>query len=78
MLVEGVCENGHPLVCDMRGGRVAGAVVGHRWRRTCPQCGADVAVEPESGTLLVGRASGDEPPESRKLERTKTESSEDE
>jgi hypothetical protein len=56
MLFEGACEQGHPLMCEMRYGRVTGAVVERQVmgalvqrvrRQTCPECGAAV-VEPQA------------------------------
>jgi hypothetical protein len=56
MLVEGACRNGHPLVCVVRERLLRGALVRGGVRRTCPQCGADVAVHLEDGTVLLVRA----------------------
>jgi hypothetical protein len=57
MLVEGFCNNGHPLVCTIRHGRLRGAVVRGGVRAKCPECGAGVSVTMGSETIAVSRPS---------------------
>jgi hypothetical protein len=56
MLVEGACKKGHTLVCVIVERLLRGALVRGGLRRTCPQCGADIAVQLEDGTTLLVRA----------------------
>jgi hypothetical protein len=54
MLVDGLCRNGHPLLCVMNGGRIRGVYARGALRGTCPQCGvALVEHKPESGIVAV-------------------------
>jgi hypothetical protein len=57
MFVDGICGNGHPLLCVMSDGKLRGATVRGSLRTTCPQCGADIVVRLESAVLPVSRPS---------------------
>ena len=57
MLVEGVCDTGHSLLCVMTDGKVRGAMARGGLRITCPDCGGSIAVHLESAVLPVARPS---------------------
>ena len=57
MLVEGICTNGHTLLCVMSDGKLRGTIARGALRATCPNCGEDVIVQLESGVLPVSRSS---------------------
>ncbi|MGD0526124.1 MAG: hypothetical protein ABSE49_13315 [Polyangiaceae bacterium] len=53
MLVEGVCVDGHELVCVIQHGRVSGVLSRGALRDACPVCGGTAYVTTESGTVPV-------------------------
>jgi hypothetical protein len=49
MLVDGVCADGHELVCVVQEGNVSGVMVRGSLRAACPRCGGKPYVVLESG-----------------------------
>jgi hypothetical protein len=53
MLVDGLCSNGHTLLCVMSAGKIRGTFARGALRATCPHCGGEVVDAPESATMPV-------------------------
>jgi hypothetical protein len=53
MLLEGICTEGHEIVCVLQGGRLSGVLSGGKLRETCPVCGGKPYLALESGTVAV-------------------------
>jgi hypothetical protein len=64
MIVEGVCAEGHELLCVVQNGHLTGVFVhGGSMRGTCPVCGAKPYLAVESGMHPASTKIASTPPQ---------------
>jgi hypothetical protein len=70
MIVEGVCAEGHELLCVVTNGRLSGVLVRGSLRGACPVCGGKPYLTVESGTHPTSTKIPSEPPQALPSEGT--------